>query len=240
MSQAGRLARNRAEMDRVLTGIAERRDLSPAFYSQYTLIPRLLARYVQGAVIDLGCGIMPFREMILPRARLYHGIDLALKSPHMALVGDVQNLAMIASAQYDVALCLEVFEHLPEPAQAVAEMARLLKPGGIAILSAPHLSRIHEAPHDYFRFTEFGLRHLLESNGFVVIELARRGGLCTFLGHQISTLALTAVWGTPLLYPLVAWLNKWLITKGCTQMDRLVDRSGLFALGYVAVAQKID
>jgi len=233
-----RLARNRAEIDQVWTNIADRRFLSPAFYGQYTVVPKLLQRYAHGRVIDLGCGIMPFRELLAAQTTLYHGLDIGLTSPHMALIGDVQNLGMFADSSYDVAICLEVFEHLPEPQQALAELARILRPGSILILSVPHLSRIHEAPHDYYRFTEYALHYLLKSQGFTVLELERRGGLFSFLGHQLSSLLLTVTWRLPLLGKLAWFVNKWLITLGCYQLDQQLDRSGVFALGYVVVARK--
>ncbi len=232
------LQKNRAQIDHELEEVTDRLYFSPVFYAQYKLVPSLIQRYLHGRVIDLGCGTMPFRSCVSDAVSVYHGLDIAPKSAAITLIGDVQNLSMLADASYDSAICLEVLEHLPEPALAVAEMQRILKPGGTLIISVPHLSRLHDLPHDYYRFTHLGLRHILEKQGFTILELHTKGSLFTFLGHQISTILVAATWSLPSIRPLVWQLNKWLITLGCYYADKVLDKSGTFAAGYVAIARK--
>lgn len=64
----------------------------------------------------------------------------------------------IASASCEGVVCLEVIEHIPDPASAIMEIARVLKPGGRAWLSMPFLYPMHNEPFDFQRYTEFGLR----------------------------------------------------------------------------------
>jgi SAM-dependent methyltransferase len=135
-------------------------------------------------------------------------------------------------------VCLEVLEHVPDPFQAVREIHRILKEGGILIVSVPHLSRLHDEPHDYYRYTRHGLRYLLEQNGFDIQVLEQRGGLFSFLGHQLSTLVLGLVWRIPLLRQMAWFINSWLVVRGADLLDRHLDRSGIFALGYTVVARK--
>ena len=66
-------------------------------------------------------------------------------------------------------------EHLREPGRALAEMARTLAPGAPLLMAAPHEWEVHQAPHDYFRYTRYGLAYLLEQAGFEVREM-RAGG----------------------------------------------------------------
>ena len=61
---------------------------------------------------------------------------------------------------FDTVLSVQVLEHTPRPAALVAEMARVLAPDGILILTAPFQFRLHEQPHDYFRYSPYGLRQL--------------------------------------------------------------------------------
>jgi SAM-dependent methyltransferase len=232
------LRNNRARIDADMQSLDERTYISPAFYVQYRAVPALMRQFLHGKVLDLGCGMMPFRACIPNSVSVYHGIDIQCHSSLIALIGDVQNLAMIADASYDSALCLEVLEHLPNPTQAIAEMARVLKPGGAVIISVPHLSRLHDLPHDYFRYTAYGLRHLLESNQLEVIQLQAKGGLFAFLGHQISSILLTLAWSVPGLRQIVWLLNRWLITLGCTVLDNMTGSAKTFPLGYLAVARK--
>jgi len=75
----------------------------------------------------------------------------------------------------DAVICTEVFEHLEKPHQAMQEIRRILKPGGIFIGSTPFLFKIHGDPDDYFRYTESALRNIFLS-GFTTVELYSMGG----------------------------------------------------------------
>jgi len=90
------------------------------------------------------------------------------------VVADVTDLRGFADAAFDAVFLMEVLEHVIAPEQAMAEIRRVLVPGGRLVLSTPFLFEIHEAPHDYYRFTEHGLRHLLR--GFGSCRIERRNG----------------------------------------------------------------
>lgn len=240
MPVQGWLRTNREKIEQDLSRSPERWDFSPAFLAQYRVLLPLIHRHVAGKTIDLGCGTMPFTDLLASRASTYHTLDLHPRSKEVTYVGDIQNMSMIPDGSYDSALSLEVLEHVQDPWQAVGEIHRILRPGGILIVSVPHLSRLHEEPHDYFRFTVYGLRHLLETSGFEVMEIRRKGGLISFLGHQVSTLLLSAVWPVAVLRKPLWFLNKWLVTRLCYRVDSISDHSGIFALGYVAAARKIS
>ena len=66
---------------------------------------------------------------------------------------------------FETVFSSQVLEHVPEPWRMVEDMARVLKPGGHLILTAPHIWGLHEVPHDYFRFTSYGLQHLARRAG---------------------------------------------------------------------------
>ncbi len=235
-----KLRKNWNEVWKALKDSDQRRYLSPAVYAQYQISLLLMHHYIRGDMIDLGCGDMPFKRLLVNQVSLYHSMDLWPCSDEVTYIGDISDMKMVPSERYDSAICMEVLEHVPNPFRAVREIYRILRPGGVAILSVPHLSRLHDEPYDYFRFTVYGLRQVLQDAGFLVINIYTRGGLFSFLGHQFSTLLLSALWSIPGVRQ-VAWiLNRWLITWLCYNIDRLCDPSGLFALGYVAVVQKPD
>lgn len=233
-----KLGASRAQIEYDLPTITARRYFSPLFYWQYQAAVPALRHYIRGKVIDLGCGVMPFRSVIQGQIESYHGLDIFPKSDKITLVGDVQQLGMIPANIYDSAICLEVLEHVPNPWQAAGEICRILKPGGVLVLSVPHLSRLHDLPHDYYRYTHKGLHHLLTQAGFTVVETKTKGGLFTFLGHQLSSVVLSLAWGLPALRPIVWALNKWLLTLGCYWLDQVTGSASTFPLGYVVVARK--
>lgn len=69
---------------------------------------------------------------------------------------------------FDVAVSNEVFEHVFNPKEHLAEIHRVLKPGGLLFMTVPFVWDEHEQPHDFARYTSFGLRYLLEAAGFEV------------------------------------------------------------------------
>lgn len=238
MNKLSHLHKNWHKALQQLIKSSQRRYLSPAIYAQYNVVVRLMRQYVHGNLIDLGCGNMPFKEFLLDLVNTYDSLDLWPYSEEVTYVGDIQDMSMIDSAAYDSAICLEVLEHVPDPQRAIREIYRILKPSGILVISVPHLSRIHNAPYDYFRFTSYGLAHLLRSVGFNIVDIWVKGGIFSFLGHQMSIVILGGCWGTPGLQKMALTLVKYCITIPCYKLDQLLDFGGMFALGYVAVARK--
>jgi SAM-dependent methyltransferase len=232
------IKRNRIFLNSYLQDIEKRRLFSPALYGSYFFVTRALRSYVFGLFLDVGCGDMPYRQIILEKARSYDGLDIEKRSPDIRFIGDIQNMQMISDQSYDSSVCLEVLEHVTNPFRAVEEIFRILKPGGVLVLSTPHLSRLHEEPHDYFRYTIYGLKYILESTGFEVLKVEPEGGLFSFLGHQFATLFVLPFWGIPVLREVVFYINQWICVKPCSLLDHLLDRRKIFALGYVCVARK--
>lgn len=229
---------NRHKIEAEIGTSERRRFYSPGYYSQYDVTLRLINSFVKGKLIDLGCGSMPYRQFIADKVTAYDGLEFYPSTPEVTYVGDIQNMSMIESDSYDSAICLEVLEHVTDPFRAMGEIYRILKNSGILVLSLPHLNRLHMEPHDYYRFTHYGMRHLLESAGFKVIALEKRGGLFSFLGHQVSTFFLGMVWSVPILKNIAWFLNSWLVTRLWYNIDRFFDPTGIYAMGYTAVACK--
>lgn len=232
------LRASRTQLESDLGIDPKRQYFSPAYYSQYRVTLPLLQRAVRGRLIDLGCGAMPYRQFLESLVTQYDSLEFFPSSAAVTYVGDIQNMTMIADSAYDTAICLEVLEHVPHPLRALDEICRILKPGGVFIVSVPHLSRLHMEPNDFFRFTQYGLRRILEDGGFDVSTLKIRGGLFSFIGNQVSTLLLGLCWRIPIVKDLAWFLNGWLITRPAVWLDGLLDPSGVYAMGYTAVAAR--
>ncbi|MEO7621669.1 MAG: methyltransferase domain-containing protein, partial [Gallionella sp.] len=100
------------------------------------------------------------------------GRDLYGARPHA--FADAAHLPF-ADAHFDGAICLEVLEHVPDPAIVIGEIARVIKSGGRAWISMPFLYPLHDAPFDFQRYTEFGLRRDVERAGLQVVTLRKSG-----------------------------------------------------------------
>jgi SAM-dependent methyltransferase len=183
---------------------------------------------------------MVFRDLALQHAASYEGLDYEPRVSGVTYVTDIVAMKDVPRGAFDTILCFEVLEHVPDPWEAVAAMSAVLRPGGKILVTVPHLSRLHEQPHDYYRYTGYGLRALAESAGFEVVEISPHAGLASFIAHQSSTLLVGLAWGIPILQQAALILNRLLLVYPALWLDRVTRSSDLFPLGYVLVARKPD
>jgi SAM-dependent methyltransferase len=232
------LERNRLRINEELASHDSRKYFSTATYADSIVTIPALRAHLHGKLIDIGCGDMPFKALIEELVIQYDSIDIERRVSDVKYVGNIQDMNMIDNDRYDSALCLEVLEHVQDPFKAISEIHRILKKGGKLVCSVPHLSRLHEEPNDYYRYTKYGLRYLFENSGFHVISIEPSGGIFCFLGHQISTLFLCPIWHIPFVKDIAFWINKWIFVKGLFTLDKLFDKKKVFALGYTCVVEK--
>jgi SAM-dependent methyltransferase len=138
-------------------------------------------------VLDAGAGEGQYAHYFA-RQR-YYGVDLAVGDPawnysRLDTVADLTALPF-RPATFRAALHIVTIEHLREPGAALMEMARTLEPGGLLLLAAPHEWEVHQAPHDYFRYTRYGLQYLLERAGFEILEMQPAGGYFRLLARRL-------------------------------------------------------
>lgn len=133
-------------------------------------------------------------------SRRLHPRVLALDlSPHRALdcVASFEALPF-AGASLSLVVSQEVVEHIADPRRALAEAARVLKPGGKLYLQAPFVIGYHASPRDYWRFTGEGMRQLIESAGFRIERLEPSVGAGSGLYRitvEFCAVVASALWG---------------------------------------------
>ena len=140
-----------------------------------------MGSFAQGRLLDIGCGTKPYAPLFAGRVTEHVGIDMP-NCPHEQRQTNAFASALdlpFVSQSFDAVLCTEVLEHVPEPWRAYEEIARVLRPGGRALITTPFLYRVHESPYDFYRYTEFAHRHLAARAGLEVEELRTRGGYLT-------------------------------------------------------------
>jgi len=116
---------------------------------------------------DYGCGNMPYQPVVAPHVGEYIGIDLA-ENPRAAIHISPLGKINLPDRQMDVVLSTQVLEHVEDPLFYLSEAHRILKPGGLLILSTHGYWMFHPDPTDYWRWTSAGLRKIVVQSGFEV------------------------------------------------------------------------
>ncbi|MBN2430373.1 MAG: class I SAM-dependent methyltransferase [Acidobacteria bacterium] len=219
--------------------ILDRLDRAEALIHQH--VTSFAARIPAGAVVlDAGCGESRFRHLF-PHLRLV-GYDRCIGDARwdyaaVDVVGDLHQLPF-ASACLDGVLCIVTLEHVPDPAAVLNELHRVLKPGASMCLVVPLLWEVHQAPHDYFRFTRHGMEHLVSRGGFAMESLVPLGGFFTLLGRRcVNCLGFfQQSWRWVLFLLLAPWLG--FLLPLCLPWLDVLDRDRSFTLGYALRLRK--
>lgn len=140
-------------------------------------IRRWIHDAASGHVLDIGCANGWARKALQPECG-YTGLDFPTTASGMYgtrpdVFADGCRLPFVDGA-FDTVLLLEVLEHVSDPVKALCEIRRVLKSGGLLLLSMPFLYPLHDAPHDYQRYTAPGLAHALSEAGLEARSLQPR------------------------------------------------------------------
>ena len=134
-----------------------------------------------GEVLDYGCGSKPYEKLF--SADRYVGVDVFVSGhPVERKLADVYfdgHRVPFADGSFDGVVAFEVLEHVPELRESVGEMVRLVRPGGLLMITTPFCWPEHEVPYDFARWTQFALRKAFEESGCDVIEIVKLGNSLT-------------------------------------------------------------
>ncbi len=157
----------------------------------------------------------------------------------------------VPDASFEVVICTEVLEHVPEPIKVVQEFGRIVAPGGRLILTAPLGSGIHQEPyHFYGGYTPYWYQRFLKQAGFQSIVITANAGTLRHVAQEtIRFVRMTRPFGFAApLYSQMLWLPVWLILApilaiGVPLAARLLDRfdhEQRFTVGYHVTAVRMS
>ena len=175
---------------RAARGVSDWIDLQ---WSYTTEDLRRVAPLAHGRLLDVGCGSKPYAEIFRPHVAEYIGVEHEA-SFSLTNAGDTNAPDVLYDGRtlpfpdksIDTVLSIQVLEHTPEPQALLTEMARVLSRDGLMILSVPFCFRLHEEPHDYFRYTPHGIRTMCDAAGLEVTEMHAQGSLGSVVGHKLN------------------------------------------------------
>jgi SAM-dependent methyltransferase len=221
-----------------------------------------LAPEARGLMLDVGVGERPHAKVFAPHVRRYVGLEYppacenispGISGEHLAHLrgaidvwGDAHRLPF-REGSVDTVLCIELLEHVPDPDRCLAQVVRVLRPGGRLLVTVPFIAPLHAMPYDFSRMTAPGIRALLARHGLEVVSLVPRGNTASATGALLGQFLLRgpgrgseardgsvalARWRAPLVLPLI----------GLVQLTFLVlerfTRDTAACLGYAVVARR--
>lgn len=206
-------------------------------FKQIKYYQDFIQRYICGKLLDCGCGDVPYYGIYNNNITDVYCIDWensGTQQIHIDQFIDLNKKIDIDSESYDSILLSDVLEHIANPDLLLRELNRVLKKDGFIVIMVPFLYRIHEEPHDYYRYTEHALEYLLYKNGFKTIELQSYGGPIDVIFDILNKVIFNNRKRSKILFRLY----KFLINK--QRFNRInEERAYSFPLGYCVAAQKI-
>jgi SAM-dependent methyltransferase len=150
--------------------------LNPFYFARrgLHLQMQMLGGRVQGRVLDVGCGSKPYESLF--RASEYVGLEIDSPANRTHKRADVYYDGIsfpFDASTYDCVVCNQVLEHVFNPEHFLNEVGRILRPGGLLLLSVPFAWDEHEQPWDYARYSSFGLSYLLDRKAFEITYHAK-------------------------------------------------------------------
>jgi SAM-dependent methyltransferase len=147
--------------------------VNPFYFARKGLYENIsaLAGSVTGRILDVGCGQKPYADLF--RFSEYIGLELDSPENRRTKKADVfynGSSFPFQDREFDSVVANEVFEHVFNPTDFLREINRVLKPGGMLLLTVPFVWDEHEQPNDYARYSSFGLASIVKQSGFKVIE----------------------------------------------------------------------
>lgn len=203
---------------------------------------RRFAPQFSGRLMDFGCGEKPYREAF--SVDEYVGVDIEVSghapSRKAADVFYDGVTLPFEEASFDGVVTFEVFQAVPNPERIMAEIARVLKPGGRLLVTYPFAWEEVEMPYDLARYTSAGLLGYMSSAGLEVVELEKTPGYLATL-TQLFTLWMS--------HHLLPWSHPWarLVSTALViapvnlvglVMDRLLPKDDRYYHNCVILARK--
>jgi len=146
--------------------------LNPFYFARKSLLKNIisLGKNISGKTLDVGCGTKPYEKYFNSTEYVGLEIETTIHQDNKADVFYKGKKFPFQNEEFDSVVTNQVLEHVFEPNLFISEINRVMKIGGVLLLTVPFAWDEHEQPYDYARYSSFGLKYLLENNGFEIIS----------------------------------------------------------------------
>lgn len=218
--------------------------VNPFYFARSGLCAAMteFAPMLSGRLLDVGCGNKPYQSLFVVDD--YIGLDIDSEASRIRGIADFYydgNIFPFEDASFDSVLCNQVLEHVFNPDEFLAQIARVLKPGAKLLLTVPFVWDEHEQPYDYARYSSFGLRALLEKQGLKIIYHKKIGADASILFQLTNAYLFKITQGLPRTLKLIftATIMAFFNVMGLLARRMLPDNPDLF-LDHVVLAEKVS
>jgi SAM-dependent methyltransferase len=233
------------DRERIARQIAAPQWDDPAYLARIAIARALAAAapHARGTLVDVGCGTRPYLPLFSPHITRYIGVNYpptAVERPYYAaadVYADGSHLPLRDGCA-QTALCTQVLEHVPEPGLLLTEIARVLCPGGVLLLTAPQVWGEHEVPRDFYRYTSWGLRHLLAGAGLRPQSVQPLEGLFATLGQMfLDELAWKTLGASRVRSGAIRMATR-AVNMACARLDHVFPTTRRLCLTYLVIGTK--
>jgi SAM-dependent methyltransferase len=150
--------------------------INPFYFARKGLYQNMtkLTKNIKGKTLDVGCGLKPYEKFC--NSSEYIGLEIDTPKNRKFKKADYfydGRIFPFKNCEIDSIIVSEVFEHVFNPDEFLSEINRVLKRGGILLMSVPFIWDEHEQPLDYGRYSSFGLQYILRKHGFQIVEFKK-------------------------------------------------------------------
>jgi len=203
---------------------------SPVVFQPLEKELKPVCRHLQGRVLNAGCGERDITAFLIQNGATWvDNCDRKTRIPN-AISCDLSELPQ-PSNTYDSILCNAVLGHVQNPDVVMHELYRVLKPGGVLVISIPFLQPYHPSP-DYRRYSREGMVELSLAHDFIIEKVLPVHGLPQTITWIAWCYMSERRWRT---LQALLWLPFYLWTKLCNKTDFKVQHQ---ANGYQIVLRK--
>lgn len=220
----------------------------PGYFMRYNLLSSILKHkdyMMHGPLLDFGCGSAPYRSLL--HGYPYTGLDF--NSPghdhsreRIDWYYDGKTIPF-PSGTFRSIFSTEVFEHVFNLDEVLAELSRVIVAGGHLMITCPFTISEHEAPADFARYTSFGIAHLLESHGFKIVLQEKLGNsleaIISLIQHYLHAHVSPHITRLPVLGPAIVFTYTCLLNRLAVLLTRVLPAGRELYLSNFIVAQKI-